>query len=412
MAIRFSEVLGKMKGSDLGPLLALTAQPDIISFAGGLPAPITFPLKELEEVAVKVRQEDGAGAMQYGPSLGFMGLREAIAARMNRMYVPMGMTEIRRSVKEIMTEISAKNIMIVTGSQQGLDITGRVFLDKDDVVLIESPSYLGAIGAFALEQPKFVEVPTDGEGMIPEELEKLIQTTERVKFIYVIPNYQNPTGICWSLERRRKLMELATKYEIPVFEDNPYGDLRFEGEEIAPLISMDPKHLVMYSGTFSKTLAPGMRLAWMVCNDDILAKMDLVKGSTDLHTPSVTQREVALYMQNYDFERHVEENCRLYAHRRDVMCDAIKKHFPADVKCTYPHGGLFLWVELPDGCDARDLFAEAIKRKVAYVPGDSFFPASGKRNYFRLNFSYNDDEKTVEGIRRLAEALKSYLTVK
>ncbi len=386
MAIHFSEVLGKMKGSDLGPLLALTAQPDIISFAGGLPAPITFPLKELEEVAVKVRQEDGAGAMQYGPSLGFMGLREAIAARMNRMYVPMGMTEI-----------SAKNIMIVTGSQQGLDITGRVFLDKDDVVLIESPSYLGAIGAFALEQPKFVEVPTDGEGMIPEELEKLIQTTERVKFIYVIPNYQNPTGICWSLERRRKLMELATKYEIPV---------------IAPLISMDPKHLVMYSGTFSKTLAPGMRLAWMVCNDDILAKMDLVKGSTDLHTPSVTQREVALYMQNYDFERHVEENCRLYAHRRDVMCDAIKKHFPADVKCTYPHGGLFLWVELPDGCDARDLFAEAIKRKVAYVPGDSFFPASGKRNYFRLNFSYNDDEKTVEGIRRLAEALKSYLTVK
>ena len=383
MAIHFSEVLGKMKGSDLGPLLALTAQPDIISFAGGLPAPITFPLKELEEVAVKVRQEDGAGAMQYGPSLGFMGLREAIAARMNRMYVPMGMTEI-----------SAKNIMIVTGSQQGLDITGRVFLDKDDVVLIESPSYLGAIGAFALEQPKFVEVPTDGEGMIPKELEKLIQTTERVKFIYVIPNY--PTGICWSLERRRKLMELATKYEIPVFEDNPYGDLRFEGEEIAPLISMDPKHLVMYSGTFSKTLAPGMRLAWMVCNDDILAKMDLVKGSTDLHTPSVTQREVALYMRNYDFERHVEENCRLYAHRRDVMCDAIKKHFPADVKCTYPHGGLFLWVELPDGCDARDLFAEAIKRKVAYVPGDSFFPASGKRNYFRLNFSYNDDEKTVE----------------
>ena len=378
MAIRFSEVLGKMKGSDLGPLLALTAQPDIISFAGGLPAPITFPLKELEEVAVKVRQEDGAGAMQYGPSLGFMGLREAIAARMNRMYVPMGMTEI-----------SAKNIMIVTGSQQGLDITGRVFLDKDDVVLIESPSYLGAIGAFALEQPKFVEVPTDEEGMIPEELEKLIQTTERVKFIYVIPNYQNPT-----------------------FEDNPYGDLRFEGEEIAPLISMDPKHLVMYSGTFSKTLAPGMRLAWMVCNDDILAKMDLVKGSTDLHTPSVTQREVALYMQNYDFERHVEENCRLYAHRRDVMCDAIKKHFPADVKCTYPHGGLFLWVELPYGCDARDLFAEAIKRKVAYVPGDSFFPASGKRNYFRLNFSYNDDEKTVEGIRRLAEALKSYLAVK
>ena len=398
MAICFSGVLAKMKGSDLGPLLALTAQPDIISFAGGLPAPKTFPLKDLTEVACKVREEDGTGAMQYGPSLGFMGLREAIAERMNRMYMPMGMEKVE-----------AKNIMIVTGSQQGLDITGRVFLDKDDVVLIESPSYLGAIGAFALEQPKFIEVPTDGEGMIPEELEKLLENIERVKFIYAIPNYQNPTGICWSLERRQKLMELATKYEIPVFEDNPYGDLRFEGEEIAPLISMDPKHLVIYSGTFSKTLAPGMRLAWLVCNDEILAKMDLVKGSTDLHTPSVTQREVAMYMKNYDFEAHVQENCQLYAHRRDIMCDSIKKYFPENVHCTYPHGGLFLWVELPENCDSRELFAEAIKRKVAYVPGDSFFPASGKKNYFRLNFSYNDDDVIEEGIKRLGEAIKAYL---
>lgn len=200
--------------------------------------------------------------------------------------------------------------MIVTGSQQGLDITGRVFLDKDDVVLIESPSYLGAIGAFALEQPKFVEVPTDGEGMIPEELEKLIQTTERVKFIYVIPNYQNPTGICWSLERRRKLMELATKYEIPVFEDNPYGDLRFEGEEIAPLISMDPKHLVMYSGTFSKTLAPGMRLAWMVCNDDILAKWIWLKDPlTFIHLPlhSVKWHSTCRIMTLKDMSRKIAD---------------------------------------------------------------------------------------------------------
>lgn len=398
MAIHFSEVLSKMKGSDLGPLLALTAQPDIISFAGGLPAPRTFPLKELTEVAVKVREEDGAGAMQYGPSLGFMGLRQAIADRMNRMYCPMGMDKV-----------DPKNIMITTGSQQGLDITGRVFIDKDDVVLIESPSYLGAIGAFALEQPKFVEVPTDDQGMIPEELDKILATTDKVKFIYVIPNYQNPTGICWSLERRQKFMEVVTKYEIPVFEDNPYGDLRFEGEEIAPLVSMDPKHLVIYSGTFSKTLAPGMRLAWLVCNDEILAKMDLVKGSTDLSTPCVTQREVAMYMENYDFEGHIKENCKLYAHRRDVMCDAIKKYFPSDVKSTYPHGGLFLWVELPEGCDARDLFKYAIERKVAYVPGDSFFPASGKRNYFRLNFSYNDDDVIEDGVKRLADALKAYL---
>ena len=391
MAIRFSDVLEQMGPSDLGPLLALTAQPDIISFAGGLPAPKTFPLKELTEVAIKVREEDGAGAMQYGPSLGFLGLREAIADRMNKMYMPMGMEKVE-----------AKNIMIVTGSQQGLDITGRVFLNKGDVVLCESPTYLGAIGAFDFEQPRYIEVPTDDDGIIPEELEKYLESTPNVKFIYVIPNYQNPTGRCMSLERRKKMMELVTKYEIPVFEDNPYGDLRFEGEEIAPLITMDPKHLVMYSGTFSKTLAPGMRLAWMVCNDEILAKMDLVKGSTDL----------AMYMKNYDFEGHVQDNCKLYGHRRDVMCNAIKEYFPKDVKCTYPHGGLFLWVELPEGCNSRDLFKYALERKVAYVPGDAFFPESGKKNFFRLNFSYNDDDVTVEGVKRLADALKAYLADK
>lgn len=398
MAIRFSDVLASMKGSDLGPLLALTAQPDIISFAGGLPAPQTFPLKELTEVAIKVREEDGAGAMQYGPSLGFMGLRQAIADRMNRMYQPMGMYKV-----------DPKNIMIVTGSQQGLDITGRVFLNKGDVVVCESPTYLGAIGAFDFEQPNYVEIPTDDDGIIPEELEKVLFTNDKVKFIYVIPNYQNPSGRCMSLERRKKFMEIVTKYEIPVFEDNPYGDLRFEGEEIAPLITMDPKHLVMYSGTFSKTLAPGMRLAWMVLNDELLPKFDLVKGSTDLATPSVTQREAAMYMTNYDFDGHIRENCKLYGHRRDVMCNAIKKYFPSDVKCTYPHGGLFLWVELPEGCNARDLFKYALERKVAYVPGDSFFPQTKKKNFFRLNFSYNDDDVIEEGVKRLADALKAYL---
>lgn len=397
MAIRFSSTLEAIKGSDLGPLLALTAKPEVISFAGGLPAPQTFPLKELTECAVKVREQDGAGAMQYGPSMGFMQLRQDIADRMNRMYGPMGMDKVE-----------PKNIIITTGSQQGLDILGRVFLDKDDVVLIESPSYLGAINAFELNQPKFVEVPTDGEGMIPEELEKILETTERVKFIYVIPNYQNPTGICWSLERRQALMALAAKYEIPVVEDNPYGDLRFEGEEINPLISMDPKHLVIYSGTFSKTLAPGMRLAWLVANDKIMAKLDLVKGATDLSTPGPTQRECAMYMENYDFEGHIKENCALYAKRRDAMCEAIKKYFPENVKCTYPHGGLFLWVELPEGIDARKMLMACIENNVAYVPGDSFFPASKKKNYFRLNFSYNDESVIEEGIKRLGEALKNY----
>lgn len=394
MAIRFSETLEKTKGSDLGPLLKLTEQPDIISFAGGLPAPQTFPLKEMTEVAVKVRKEDGVGAMQYGPSLGFAGLRKAIADRMNRLYG---------------TAIRLEDIIITCGSQQGLDICGRVFLDKGDVVLIESPSYLGAINAFALQQPRFVEVPTDEKGMIPEELDKILAKEPKVKMIYVIPNYQNPTGITWTLERRRQFMDVVNKYEIPVIEDNPYGDLRYEGDEVAPMKSMDPKNLVIYTGTFSKTLAPGMRLAWMIANPKIMEKMDLVKQSTDLSTSCVSQREVAMYMKEFDFEGHIQENCRLYAHRRDVMCGAMKEFFPKGVKFTYPHGGLFTWVELPESMDARTLMAECIKNKVAFVPGDSFFPSSGKRNYFRLNFSNNDDEKTRDGIRRIADVIKKHM---
>ena len=394
MAIRFSETLEKTKGSDLGPLLKLTEQPDIISFAGGLPAPQTFPLKEMTEVAVKVRKEDGVGAMQYGPSLGFAGLRKAIADRMNRLYG---------------TAIRLEDIIITCGSQQGLDICGRVFLDKGDVVLIESPSYLGAINAFALQQPRFVEVPTDEKGMIPEELDKILAKEPKVKMIYVIPNYQNPTGITWTLERRRQFMDVINKYEIPVIEDNPYGDLRYEGDEVAPMKSMDPKNLVIYTGTFSKTLAPGMRLAWMIANPKIMEKMDLVKQSTDLSTSCVSQREVAMYMKEFDFEGHIQENCRLYAHRRDVMCGAMKEFFPKGVKSTYPHGGLFTGVELPESRDARTLMAECIENKVAFVPGDSFFPSSGKRNYFRLNFSNNDDEKTRDGIRRIADVIKKHM---
>ena len=397
MEYKFAKRMAGMQASAVREILKVTQRPEVISFAGGLPAPELFPVEEIGKVCQEVCAAEGHKVLQYATTEGRPTLRAKIADRMNRKYK---------------SHLKAENILITTGSQQNLDMAGKIFFDEGDVVLMESPTYLAAINAFKAYQPVFKEVPTDEKGMIPEELDKILATTDKVKFIYVIPNYQNPTGICWSLERRQKFMEVVTKYEIPVFEDNPYGDLRFEGEEIAPLVSMDPKHLVIYSGTFSKTLAPGMRLAWLVCNDEILAKMDLVKGSTDLSTPCVTQREVAMYMENYDFEGHIKENCKLYAHRRDVMCDAIKKYFPSDVKSTYPHGGLFLWVELPEGCDARDLFKYATERKVAYVPGDSFFPASGKRNYFRLNFSYNDDDVIEDGVKRLADALKAYLADK
>lgn len=401
MAICFSKIVTEMKASELTPILALTARPDIISFAGGLPAEETFPLQELKETALQVMEENGKEALQYGLAAGDKELRGAIADRMNGLYGHFGMRTL-----------AADDMMIVTGSQQGLDIIGRIFLDKGDVVLVEKPSYLGAIGAFDFEGANYVEVPMDKEGMIPDELEKILQTTERVKFIYVIPNFQNPTGICWSKERREKIMEIVSRYEIPVVEDNPYGELRMEGEALPPLLSMDPKHLVIHSGSFSKVLAPGMRLAWVVANEKILSKMTLVKSATDLHTSSLIQREAAMYMKKYNLAAHIKENCKLYKHRRDVMLDSLKTNLPEYIQWTHPEGGLFLWITLPDDWDARELLMMAIDKKVAFVPGDCFFPVSGKRNYFRLNFSYNNDERIKEGIRRLGETIKTYAETK
>ncbi len=390
MAIRFSQALTNMGESDIGMLLKLTEQPEMISFAGGLPAPETFPLKELREARSKVLMEDGIGALQYGPSKGYMRLRELIAERMNR---------------HSQTSVTAEDILVTAGSQQALDILGRVFLDKDDVVLIESPSYLGAINAFALQQPRFVEVPTDEKGIVPDELEKILMEEKNIKMIYVIPDFHNPTGITWSYARRKEFMEVINKYEIPVLEDNPYGELRYEGESLPSLKSLDTKGLVVFLGTFSKTLCPGMRLGWMAAAEPIMGKADVVKQGTDLGTSSSTQREVAEYIQSNDFDLHVRENAKLYRHRRDLMLAAMKKFFPENVAFTHPEGGLFTWVCLPETLNARNILYECIKEKVAFVPGDGFYPVTRKQNYFRLNYSNMDEEKIIEGIRRIGKVL-------
>lgn len=390
MAIRFSEALTKIEGSDLGPILKLAAQPEVISFAGGLPAPQTFPVEEMKAAQAKVMKEDPIGALQYGLSKGYPGLRQAIAERMNH---------------RLGTHVDFEDMIITAGSQQALDILGRVFLDKGDVVVVESPSYLGAVNAFELQQASFIEVPTDKEGMIPEELEKVLEREPKVKMIYVIPDFQNPSGITWSLERRKALMEIANRYVIPVVEDNPYGDLRYEGESLPSLKSMDENGLVVFLGTFSKSLAPGIRLGWLVAEEPILGKCDLVKQGTDLNTSSISQREVAVYMRDYDLDAHVEENVDLYRKRRDLMLQSMAKYFPQEVTFTHPEGGLFTWVELPAHMDAREILLKCIEKKVAFVPGEAFFPESKKKNYFRLNYSNMDEERIVAGIERIGEVL-------
>lgn len=392
--VRYAKRMEQLTQSDIGDLLKLIAQPDIISFAGGLPAAELFPVEQLRQACDAVLDQIGQVACQYSSTEGFPALREKIAQRM-------------KDKNNIETD--ADHILITSGSQQGLDFAGRVFLDKGDVVLMESPSYLGAINAFKGCEPTFLEVPTDDGGMNVEALEKILSTTENVKMIYVIPDFQNPTGRTWTLERRQKFMEVVNRYEIPVIEDNPYGELRFENDTLPALKSMDPKGLVVYLGTFSKILVPGYRLGWVCASDEILSMFNFIKQGADLQTPTVTQLEVNQFMEMFDLDEHVDVIRETYRHRRDVMMKAMETYFPKEVKFTHPDGGLFTWVELPDYINSRDMAVQCLEKKVAYVPGDSFFPNGGKYNCFRMNYSGMPDDKIVAGIQAIAEVIRANL---
>lgn len=397
MAIRFAKRMEALNGSEIRELLKLIEKPEVISFAGGLPAPELFPIEEMKEISRIVLEESGTQALQYSTTEGFQPLREQIARRMN---------------SKNKTNVTKDDILITNGSQQGLDFAGRVFLNEGDVVLCESPSYLGAINAFKSYGSKFIEVPTDKDGMIMEELEKILEVTENVKMIYVIPDFQNPTGITWTLERRKKFIEIISKYEIPVLEDNPYGELRFEGESLPSLKSMDKKGLVIFLGTFSKILCPGYRLGWTCASQNILKKFIFVKQVADLQASSISQIEVSKFIDLYNLDNHVKKINEVYARRRDLMLETMKEEFLEEVEYTYPEGGLFIWVELPKHLDSRIIMKDCLANNVAYVPGWSFFPNGGTENCFRLNYSNMSDDRIVEGIKRIGLVLRKYMAVK
>lgn len=390
MAVKYAKRMDLFKKSELGEILKLIEKPDIISFAGGLPASELFPVEEMKKVSVKVLDESGEEALQYSGSQGYLPLRTHIANRMN---------------SKSKTNVVAEDILVTSGSQQALDYAGNIFLDEGDIVLCESPSYLGALNAFKNYQPKIIEVPTDKDGMIAEELEKILKENDKVKFIYVIPEFQNPTGISWSLERRTKFIEVINKYEIPVIEDNPYGELRYEGESLPALKSLDTKGLVIYLGTFSKIFCPGYRLGWTCASKEILRKFITCKENSDLQTSTISQREISKYMDDYDLDEHVEIIKATYKKRRDLMLDCMKEEFPDCVSFTYPKGGLFTWVKLPEKINAQELMEICVENNVAYVPGGFFFPEGNKENYFRLNYSSCKEDKIVEGIKRLGKVL-------
>jgi len=390
---KYSRRMENLKASEIREILKLTQIEGIISFAGGLPAPELFPIEEMKKVADKVLSTIGQEAMQYSTTEGYNPLRQQIADRMAKMDI----------------KTTFENILITSGSQQGLDFSGKIFLDPDDVVICESPSYLGAINAFKAYQCQFEEVETDDHGMLMDELEKTIQSNPNAKFIYVIPDFQNPSGRTWSLERRQRLIELANQYDLVVVEDNPYGELRYEGEHLPAVKSLDTEGRVVFLGTFSKTFAPGLRIGWVCADDEILNKYIMVKQGADLQTSSMSQRELAMFIEEYSLDKHVDKIIEVYRKRRNLMLDTMKTSFPEAAKYSIPEGGLFIWVELPKNIDTKELMVKAVADKVAFVPGGSFFPNSDTRNTMRLNFSNMDEDNIVIGIKRLGKLLNDEL---
>jgi len=388
----FSKRAENIKSSEIREILKLTSQSGIISFAGGLPSAEYFPKKELLDISIQVMKDMGEESLQYNTTEGYKPLRNQIAFRMT-------------SEASI---VKADSILITSGSQQGLDFTGKIFVDPGDIVFCESPSYLGAINAFRAYGAKFIEVETDEHGMNLEDLEEKIINHPKSRIIYVIPNFQNPTGRTWSLERRKGLIKLAKKYQKKIIEDNPYGELRYEGDILPSIYSLDKEDCVVYLGSFSKTFCPGLRIGWVATTVDILDKYTLVKQSADLHSNALSQRQLSLYLEQYNLDSHIENLVELYKNKRNCMVDAIRNFFPKNIKYSIPKGGLFLWVELDEKIDTKKLFNKSIDCGVAFVPGESFFPNGRKKNGMRLNFSNVTAKEIQQGIEKLGVLLEEY----
>ncbi|MFV0537985.1 MAG: PLP-dependent aminotransferase family protein [Dysgonomonas sp.] len=397
MQLQFAKRMSDIKASEIREILKVTEQEDVISFAGGLPALELFPIDEINEVTQIVLEEAGVKALQYTTTEGYAPLREWIATRMN---------------KRLGTSLERDNILITHGSQQGLDLSGKVFLDENDIVLCESPTYLAAISAFKAYGCRFIEIPTDENGMNMGVLEDVLSNSKNIKLIYLIPTFQNPTGKTWSLERRRQLAKLSSKYNVAVIEDNPYGELSFEGEALPSVKSFETKTVgnILCIGSFSKIFCPGFRIGWIAGDKDIIRKYVLVKQGTDLQCNTIAQMTIAEYLKRYDIDKHIEKIVEVYKKRKDVAIECIERHFPSDIKFTRPKGGLFTWIELPEGILAREILNKCLERKIAFVPGGSFFPCENKENTFRINYSNMAEDKIEKGLRIIGEVIKEYIS--
>ena len=388
----FSDRIAGVPRSFIREILKVANDGSVISFAGGLPNRNLFPVEELKAATNKLFDEAGKDILQYSESEGYLGLREWIASRYKE----------KKGIN-----INPQNILITTGSQQALDLLGKIFLNEEDNVILEKPGYLGAIQAFSVYKPRFIQIPLESYGINLDILEKTVEK-HSIKLFYCVPNFQNPSGITYSTENRSKIADILELKQTILVEDDPYGELRFWGEDKPSFYKFLPEKTVLL-GSFSKTVVPSFRVGWIVANDDIMDKMVVAKQASDLHTNYFGQRIIHQYLQDNDIDQHIVKIREAYGQQRDAMVKAIEEYFPQGITYTKPEGGMFLWVTLPEGLSALKVFEQAIKNKVAFVPGDPFYIGEKNVNTMRLNFSCADEDTIRTGIERLGRILKDMI---
>jgi 2-aminoadipate transaminase len=391
-SVSYARRMGRVQPSAIRELLRLGDDPDIISFGGGYPDRSLFPVADLQEVYGRLLVPEQAGALQYTATNGLPQLRAQVARRLTQD----GMT------------CTADDVLILQGAQQGLDLAAKLVVDPGDLIVTENPTFLGALIAFAPTEPKYAPVRTDAEGMDTEHLQEVLEAHPNARMLYTVPDFQNPTGVTLSLERRRRLIEVANAYELLVVEDTPYRALRYEGESLPTLKSLDTEGRVLHLGSFSKILAPGLRLGWALATPEILERLTLLKLAADTQNSTLNMAATSAYLHDYDIDAHVERALPVYRHKRDLMLATMAETFPDDVHFTTPDGGLFVWLTFPEDLDATAFMAETLlpEAKVAYVPGATFFPVDQEPNHARLSFSGVPDEQLVHGVSALGRLLR------
>jgi len=389
---QFAGRMANVQKSFIREILKVTQDPNVISFAGGLPNPDYFPVEPLRAAADKVLAQDGANALQYAPTLGYGPLRQFIAQRYAQM---------------CHLDVNPDHILITNGSQQGLDLVAKILIDPGDEVILESPSYLGGIQAFSLYQPAFTTLTLQADGVDLDQL-AAVAASPRAKLFYALPNFQNPSGITYSAAKRAAAAQILRDQNVFFIEDDPYRELRFLGEDLPTLTSTSRENSFLL-GSFSKIVAPALRMGWIVTTPELLDKLVIVKQAADLHSNYITQRILHQYLLDNDLDAHISVIKAVYRRQRELMVAMLEECFPSDIQFTLPEGGMFLWVTLPESVSAMDLFNEAVARNVVFVPGAPFYVDGGGQNTLRLNFSNTDEAKIEVGMTRLAQALKEVM---